>query len=237
MSSRSVHTLHGSEATLPGARREILSICHELHERGWVGNHDGNLSLRLAGERFLLTPTALSKRVIQLTDLIVVDRSGRVLQGGRRPFSEFRMHQAVYEQRADAKAVVHAHPPSATGLSVAGHEVQTQMIAEAVVSLGDRVPLLPYFFPNSADMLAGIRDLAESYDVITMANHGVLGWGDDLEQAFLRVELVEHLARIQIQAIAAGGVNTIREADVKRLLEKRAKAGLGPDGRRLRGRG
>ena len=122
-------------------------------------------------------------------------------------------------------------------MAVAGVEVDPRIIAEAVVSLGDKVPLSAYHFPGSADQLAELRELAKSYDVITMRNHGVLGWGDDLEQAFLRVELVEHLAKITLDALRAGGASTIPDSDVQRLMQKRAKAGLGPEGRRLRGKG
>jgi len=236
VSSRAVHTLHGREQNLGVLRRELLAITHELHARGWVANHDGNVSVRISGDRFLITPTALSKRVIDEADLLIVDRTGRVLRGGRRPFSEFKLHVAAYEARPDVRAVVHAHPPSATGAAVAGVEVRSTMIAEAVVSLGDKVPLLPYRFPGSADQLAEVREAAGSFDVLTMANHGVIGWGDDLEQAFLRVELVEHLARIQLQATAAGGPRHVPAVDVARLMAKRTAAGLGPEGRRKRGR-
>ena len=236
MSSRSVHTLHGREQHLVVARRELVAISRELHAREWVANHDGNVSLRLGGGRFLITPTALSKRVIDEADLLIVDHTGRVLQGGRRPFSEFKLHVAVYEQRADVRAAVPAHPPSATGLAVAGVPVEPRMLAEAVVSLGDAVPLLPYRFPGSADQLADLRQAAQTYDAVTQGNHGVLAWGDDLEQAFLRAELVEHLRRVQLQALAAGGVRTVPDADVERLLDGRAKAGLGPEGRRRLGK-
>lgn len=232
--SQAIHRRHTGENHLPGLRRELLAISHELHERGWVANHDGNVTLRLPGQRWLATPTALSKRVLTEADLIVLDGGGRVLQGGRRPFSEFRIHRVVYEVRPDVMAVVHAHPPSATALSVIGQPVEPRLIAEAIVSLGDRVPLAAYQFPNSADMLAELRKLADDCDVITMANHGLLAWGDDLEQAFLRAELVEHLATIQLRAMQAGQPRLVPQVDVQRLLDKRAAAGLGPAARRLR---
>ena len=234
MSSGAVHKLQGADASLPVTRREVLAIAHQLHQRGWVANHDGNISVRLPGKRWLLTPTAISKRVLVENDLIVVDADGRVLQGGRRPFSEFKMHMAIYDARPDVRAVVHCHAPSATALSVLAVEVDPQLIAEAVVSLGDRVPMARYHFPNSADALAELRQLAQNHDVVTMQNHGLLGWGDDLEQAFLRSELVEHLATIQQRALLAGKPQRIPKADVARLLEKRASAGLGAEGRRRR---
>ncbi len=215
------------------ARGELLAISHQLHSRGWVANHDGNVTVRLPGRRWLATPTALSKRILNESDLIVLDGEGRVLQGGRKAFSEFRMHRAIYDARADAMAVVHAHPPSATALAVVGQPVQTRLIAEAVVSLGDAVPLVGYHFPNSAELLAELRQLAETFDVVTMANHGLLSWGDDLEQAFLRAELVEHLAAIQLRATQAGHMHLVPDADVRRLLDKRTAAGLGAEARRL----
>lgn len=231
-----IHQLHGRGASFPVRKRALLDIAHSLHSAGWVANHDGNVSARLEAGRFLITPTALSKRVLDETDPIVVDRTGRVLQGGRRTFSEFKMHVAVYEARPDVKAVVHAHPPSATALAVMGVEVEPRMMAEPVVSIGARVPMVPYGFPNSAELIASLRSHAERFDVVTLEHHGVLAWGDDLEQAFLRLELVEHLAQIQLRALQLGAVRTIPDRDVERLLEKRAAAGLGPVGRARKGR-
>ena len=236
MSGQATHLLHGRDVSFPVLKRGLLEIAHSLHSAGWVANHDGNVSARLDAGRFLMTPTALSKRVLDERDPIVVDRSGRVLQGGRRPFSEFKMHLAVYDARPDVRAVVHAHPPCATALAVQGVEVEPKMMAEPIVSLGARVPMLPYRFPNSADQLEELRAAAVQFDVVTLGHHGALAWGDDLEQAFLRLELVEHLARIQIQALQLGPVQVLPTEDVTRLLDKRASAGLGPVGRARRGK-
>lgn len=236
MSGQATHLLHGRDVSFPVLKRGLLEIAHSLHSAGWVANHDGNVSARLDAGRFLMTPTALSKRVLDERDPIVVDRSGRVLQGGRRPFSEFKMHLAVYDARPDVRAVVHAHPPCATALAVQGVEVEPKMMAEPIVSLGARVPMLPYRFPNSADQLEELRAAAVQFDVVTLGHHGALAWGDDLEQAFLRMELVEHLARIQIQALQLGPIQVLPTEDVTRLLDKRASAGLGPVGRARRGK-
>lgn len=232
-----VHTLtrHG-DWTLVEVRRQVLGIAHELHARGWVANHDGNVTARLPSHRLLATPTAVSKRVLTDSDLIVVDRDDRVIQGGRKAFSELKLHRAVYDARPDVQAVVHTHAPNATGLAVAGLAIDPRIIAEAVVSLGDCVPLLPYAFPNSAEQVAGLRAAAESFDAVTLGNHGVFAWGDDLEQAFLRAELVEHLATIQLRAMQAGGCKLLPAADVARLLEARTKAGLGPAARAKKSR-
>ncbi len=227
-----VHTVQGSEGSLAVLRRQLLAVAHELHSRGWVANHDGNVTVRIGGDRLLATPTALSKRVLTEADLIVVDADNRVVQGGRRPFSEIALHRAVYAARDDVRAVVHTHAPSATALSVVGAAVEPRIIAEAVVSLGAEVPLIAYGFPQGADQLAALKAAAIAYDAVTLGNHGVLAWGDDLEQAFLRAELVEHLATIQLRALAVGPLRTVPAADLERLLAARTKAGLGPAARK-----
>ena len=226
-----VHRLHLGEPTLAQARRQLLAIAQELHARGWVANHDGNVTLRLPGDHLLATPTALSKRVLTESDLIVLDAKDRVLHGGRKPFSEIKMHRAIYAARPDVRAIVHTHAPNATALAVAGVAVEPKMLAESVVSLGAEIPLLPYGFPQSAEQVAQLKQAALTYDALTLGNHGVLAWGDDLEQAFLRAELVEHLAAIQLRALQIGRVTTLPLADLTRLLDARKKAGLGPEAR------
>ncbi len=227
-----VHRLHLGEPTLAQARRQLLAIAQELHARGWVANHDGNVTLRLPGEHLLATPTALSKRVLTAADLLVLAARDRVLQGGRKAFSELKLHRAVYAVRPDVRAVVHTHAPHATALAVAGIAVEPKMLAESVVSLGAVIPLLPYAFPQSVEQIGQLQAAAQTVDAVTLGNHGVLAWGDDLEQAFLRAELLEHLAAIQLRALQLGRVTTLPDADLARLLDARKKAGLGPEARK-----
>lgn len=226
-----LHLQHHGEGSLAVLRRQLLDIARELHDRGWVANHDGNVTVRLPGDRLLATPTALSKRVLQDSDLIVLDASDRVVQGGRKPFSELKLHRAIFAARSDVMAVVHCHSPSATGLAVAGLAVEPRMLGEAVVSLGAEVPLLPYGFANGPEQVAALAKAARDFDALTLENHGVLAWGVDLEQAFLRAELVEHLATIQLRALQAGRVRTVPPADLERYLQARTRAGLGPEAR------
>ena len=227
-----IHAPHHGDGSLAVLRRQMLEIARELHSRGWVANHDGNVTVRLPGDRLLATPTALSKRVLLDADLIVLDGADRVVQGGRRPFSELKLHRAIFAARPDIQAVVHCHSPCATGLSVAGVAVEPRMLGEACVSLGAEVPLLPYGFSNGPEQVAALAKAALDFDAVTLENHGVLAWGVDLEQAFLRAELVEHLATIQLRAIQAGRVRTVPAPDLERYLQARTRAGLGPEARR-----
>ncbi len=210
---------------------DMACYSQALHERGWVANHDGNLSARLGEGRILATPTSVSKKSIGRRELIVVDSKGKLLSGRGKPFSELVLHLFVLRERPDVEAVIHSHAPQATALAIAGQAVQTTFMPEAVVSLGDSVPLIPYAPPKSVESTTYIRPFVQAVDAVTMENHGVLTWGPDLETAYLRMELVEHLAHMQILALQAGKLQTIPDADVKKLLAARTNAGLGLEGR------
>ena len=212
-------------------RATLVEYSHRLAERGWVANHDGNITQRLDDGHFLATPTSTAKARVSLADLLVVDaQGGKIGTAGGKPFSESSLHLAVYSARPDVRAVVHAHPPTATGFAVAGVGLDVPFLAEAVVSIGPGIPTVPFAEPGASAAAALGPYLAE-HDAVLLGNHGVLTWGVDLEQAYLRMELVEHLARIALVARQLGGVNALPASVLPTLAEARAKAGLGPRGR------
>jgi L-fuculose-phosphate aldolase len=207
------------------ALRDALAvIAVRLHARGWVANHDGNVTARLHAGRILATPTATSKAAVTAAGLLVVDDDGNKLAGDGKPFSELGLHLTVFKNRPDVQAVVHAHPPAATGLSCAGSPLlERPFIAEAVVSLGPAIPTVPFAAPGAA-ACAALAPLVREHDAVLLANHGVFAWGGDLEQAYLRLELVEHLAQIALHAERAGGVKPLPESVMGSLLEARRRA-------------
>ena len=208
-------------------RQEMVRYSRRLHAAGWVANHDGNLSARLRPGRFLCTPTATSKAEVDLATLLEVDDGGKRVAGISKPFGEIGLHLTVYRNRAEVAAVIHAHPPHATALACSGANlIERPFIAEAVVSLGAWIPRVPFAAPGPAacEALAGV---VGKVDAALLGGHGVIAWGATLEQAYLRMELVEHLARIAVLAQAVGGVKALPEGAMAALLEARAKAGLG----------
>jgi L-fuculose-phosphate aldolase len=218
-------------------QQSVARFSKRLHEAGWVANHDGNVSVRLLDhERFMATPTALSKRDVEPHDVLTVDVEGKVLGGRRRLFSEWHLHAACYKARPDVRAVLHAHPPSATAFGLARRPLGVPALPEMLVSLGANVPLLPYALPKSLQQDAALmRALDEGdADAVLLAGNGALVVGQDLEQAYLRLELVEHYARMLVAAAVLGGVEPLPSADVEKLLEARARAGLGKRGRASR---
>jgi L-fuculose-phosphate aldolase len=206
-------------------RAQVAEASRLLHQFGWVANHDGNVTAR-DGARYLATPTATSKRLIQERDVIELDTKGQVVGSGR-VFGEIGLHLVVYERRPDVGCVIHAHPPYATAIaSSRQHPIERPFIAEALVSLGPKIPKIAYAQPGDTAR-AALAPWCELVDAALLANHGVMAWGANAEQALLRLELVEHLAKIAIAAIPLGGIEPLPEASIQPLLAARAKAGIG----------
>ena len=206
---------------------EVVEYSKRLATRGWVANHDGNITVRMDEDLYLATPTAFAKAQVERESLLYVNGRAEKVSGRTRPFSELNLHLFAYRARPDIATVIHAHPVHSCAFAVRGEPVLSTMLAESVVSLGAEIPLVPYAMPKTPESTQVLGDALRLNDVVIMENHGVLAVGPDLETAYLRLELVEHLATIQFKAIQLGGARTIPQADIEALLEARNKAGLG----------
>lgn len=206
-------------------RGQVAETARLLHRAGWCANHDGNVSAR-DGSRIVATPTATSKRLVSERELIEVNAKGEVVGAGR-VFGEIGLHTVVYDRRPDVGAVIHAHPPYATAIGASRqHPIERPFIAEALVSLGPLIPKLAYAQPGAAAR-AALAPWCELVDAAILGNHGVIAWGADCETALLRLELVEHLAKIAIAAAPIGGVEPLPDSAIQPLLAARAKANIG----------
>jgi L-fuculose-phosphate aldolase len=206
------------------ARREVSEYSLMLHDAGWVANHDGNVSL-LDGSRFYVTPTAVSKRVCDADSIVECDLDGKPIGKGRPP-SEVALHAAAYRARPDVRAVIHAHPPHASAFALAGRTVEPVAMPEVVVSLGDRIPLVALFVPKDPGAGPAVAEALAIADVALMAGNGAIAVGPDLETAYLRMEVLEHYAKMLSIARDVGGVSPLPDAVLKKCLELRKAAGL-----------
>ena len=212
-------------------RQQLSAISVTIWERGWVANHDGNLSTRLPRKRLMCTPTAVSKREILPNHMLVLDETGKHMSGKGKPFSEINLHLAFYHARADVGAVLHAHPPTATALGVSGvAALERPFLPEAVVSIGPMVPTVPLAMPGT-EAVQALAPYLDEFDALLLAGNGVITAGKDMEMAFLRMELVEHMAKIALAAHQLGGPSSLPPRFLGALLAARARAGLGPEAR------
>lgn len=222
------------QTTVPELKREVARIARLLHAKGFVANHEGNVTARLPDGRILATPTAVSKGDVYDKDILLLDRFGRQIQGTRKPFSELKMHLCVYRMREDVMAVVHAHPPTATAFAAVGIPVEAFFLPEFVVSMGGKVPVVPFALPGSEALNHALEPYIEEFDTVLLQNHGVLAWAHDVSTAYLRIEHCEEAAMVLLAARQLGAPREIPPEMVSRLLEARTRAGLGPEGRSLR---
>lgn len=206
-------------------RRDICLVGRWIHERGFVAATDGNISVRLDPQRVLTSPTGISKGMMLPDDLVITDMEGRKLSGRRNPSSELAMHLLIYRRRPDVNAVVHAHPPVATGYAAAGIPLNKALISEVVLALGC-IPVARYGTPGTPELTEALEPYVTSYDAILMANHGVVTCGADMLSAFFRMETTEHFARVSLVTELLGKQVLLSSADVEKLLAARARYGL-----------
>jgi L-fuculose-phosphate aldolase len=206
----------------PMARTTLVQISRRLHAAGWVANHDGNASLRVGKDRFLITPTATSKLEVTESSLVLIDGAGKVIEGTRKAPGEAELHLAAYRARPDVAAVLHAHPPAATAFGTAGVPLEPIPLPEAVVSLG-RVTLQPLALPKSPQATEAVARGASEGEAMLLSGNGVLTVGPDLHLCYLRMELVEHLAKILHLARALGGAQPLPDEAQAALLAQHRK--------------
>ena len=208
-------------------RQQIIAVAQKMYERDFISGVAGNISVRLSPDRILLTPAGASKADLLPADLLVVDLQGNCVDGDAscRPSSELPMHLEVYRQRTDIGAVVHAHPITCVAMSLVGMSLAPPYIPEALVLLGP-IATAPYATPSSTENRDAIAGLIHNHDAIILAHHGTLTVGRDLDEAYGRLEVLEHTARTVALAHQLGTPKQLAENAVQKLLDYRERMGL-----------
>ena len=212
-------------------REQICLIGRLMYQNGTIDGTSGNISARLGENRVLCTPSGLAKGFMSPDQLIVVDldghRVGRATPANAdlRPTSEVLMHLECYRQREDIGGVVHAHPPTAVALTVTGTGFDDCVIPEAIVILGV-IPTTPYATPASAENRDAIRNLIREHDAIMLAYHGSLTVASSVWEAYMRLESLEHTAKIMHMAHQLGRVVPLPPNQIDKLIEQRRKLGF-----------
>jgi len=207
------------------ARADIVEVGRRLWQRGFVASNDGNISVRLDERRLITTPKNVSKGFMTPEMMVVTDLDGRKIAGERDPSSELKMHLEVYRNRPDARAVVHAHPPTATGFAVAGIPLDRAVLAEVITTLGS-IPIAEYATPSTQELPNAVRKYVKAHDGLLLANHGALAIAGDVMSAYYRMETIEHFARISLVAHTLGRENLLSRDEVERLQGLRGMYGI-----------
>jgi L-fuculose-phosphate aldolase len=196
--------------------RQIAECSRALYDAGLIAGADGNIAVRNGLDRALVTPSGVLKSGLAAEDIVEVDFSGKRLRGHRKPSSELDMHLRILRRRPDVGAVVHAHPPVTTGFGVAGLAFDDCVLPELVYQMG-HVPLVPYGTPGTPDLGEVVEPYITKYDALILANHGAVTFGATLDDARIRMESLEHAAKIILTARVLGNVNQLAPEQVEHL--------------------
>lgn len=208
------------------AKKAIIDIGQRMYMRGFVAANDGNISVRTGDNEVWATPTGVSKGFMKKKMLVKVDLDGNVLEGTYKASSELKMHLRAYRENQDIRAVCHAHPPICTCFAIAGIPLNTPVLAEAIITLGD-VPIAPYAELGSEDVPEVIAPYCHTHNGILLANHGVVTWAEDIYGAYYRLESMEYYANILlITEKILGKQNLLTDEQIGELLAMREKFGI-----------
>jgi len=206
------------------ARRMAL-CCRQLAAQGLIAGRDGNLSVRLGPERVLVTPSGHIKSLVTPGDMVEVDLSGKPRRrSSRKPTSELELHLRILRHRPDVRAVVHAHPPAATGFAVAGETIPGNLLPELIFVVG-AVALVPYGMSGTRELGDQVVPYLDTHNALLLANHGAVTMGCTLDEAWIRMESLEHCARIILAARQIGQPQSLSVAAFRALEQQREKDG------------
>jgi len=211
-----------NELQLRGA---LCEVGRRLWQRNLIGGAEGNISCRLSPRQLLITPSGVSKGHLKPNELLIIDLKGELIKGEGKVSSEYRLHTAIYAGRPDCQAVVHAHPPVATGFALAGEDIPDNLLPESAVVLGS-VATVPFAMPGTDEMSEAIAPLVEDHKTFLLANHGAAAMGSDLYDACYRMETLERVATVILHAKTIGGARPLPNTAFDYLLQNALNGSL-----------
>jgi L-fuculose-phosphate aldolase len=206
-------------------KQQICDIGRRIYERGFVAANSGNISCRLTDNDVLCTPTMISKGFMKPDDLCVIDMTGKQLAGTRKRSSEALMHLEIYKARPDIEGVVHCHPPHATAFAIVGEPIPQAVMPEVEVMLGE-VPITKYENPGSQKFAETVLPFVAKTDIILLANHGAVSYGESVERAYWLTEILDQYCRILLATRQLGPLRYLPTDKVAELLAEKKKMGF-----------
>lgn len=206
-------------------KQDICEIGRRLYEKGFAAANDGNITVRISDNEVLCTPTMHSKGFLKPDDISTIDMTGKQISGRKKRSSEALLHLEIYKQRPEIKSVVHCHPPHATAFAVAREPIPQCVLPEVEVFLGD-VPITKYETPGGQAFADTIIPFVEKSNVIILANHGTVSFGEDVEKAYWWTEILDAYCRILMLSRQLGRVNYLDQNQSQELLDLKDKWGF-----------
>lgn len=213
------------------AKEMILDIGRRMYLKDFVAANDGNITIKVAEDRIWATPTGVSKGFLHPEQLVLIDSQGNIIEGNCKPSFEIKMHLRVYKENETVGAVVHAHPPVATSFATANIKLDLAILPDTIVTLGE-VPVAPYALTGTEEVAESVAPFCKTHNAVLLANHGALSWGKDIQEAFYRMESLEHYAKIiLISKYLIKQCNLLTDSQIEDLVKIRESFGTFSGGR------
>ena len=208
-------------------KSSMIEVSKLMHSKGFVCATDGNISIKVGKDRYLITPSGINKAFLKPADLIVIDEKAKVISGNKKykPSTEWRMHLKAYKMRPDINAVIHAHPPYVTAYTIADVKLPADILPETILTMGN-IPITSYSTPTSPDNADIIEEHIKSYDAVVLKRHGVITVGKDIYSAYNKLEKLEHTAITAVVAKMIGEPLPLPKEEVEKLLAMGAQMGF-----------
>ncbi|MCX6111898.1 MAG: class II aldolase/adducin family protein [Proteobacteria bacterium] len=208
-------------------KNDIVKVCKMMHSKGFICATDGNVSVKLSKNAYLITRSGINKGFMCEDDIILINDEGKVIEGGKdyNVSTEWRMHLKAYEIREDINAVIHAHPPYITAYTIAGLEIPSTILPEIVLTMGN-IPVTRYSIPTSPENAQLIEQYIAKYNAIVLSHHGTLTVGKDVFSAYNKLEQLEYTATAGIAATILGGCNSLPSNEIEKLFKMGKEMGL-----------
>lgn len=200
-------------------KRQLVEVARLMYNKNMVNTFEGNISV-IEDDKIYITPSKVCKGLLTEEMVPVCDRNGSLLEGTYKPSSEIKLHLPVYRGREDVRSVVHAHSPYATAFAIANKPIESKAYPELIVLFG-KIPLAAYGTPSTDEIYADVRNYIKDYDVILLANHGIMALGKDPFDAFFKLEAAESIAKAIFLAQQLGGEKNLPENKLQELYDMR----------------
>jgi L-fuculose-phosphate aldolase len=198
-------------------KRKLVEICRKVYEKGFVSATDGNISAVTQDNTFLITRSGISKGEVTEEDILEIDAAGNIINGKGKLSTEFKIHLFAYSRRPEINAVVHCHPVYATAFAAVGEDLTKHIFPEVILTLG-KIPLCKYETPSTDGLALSMEPYIDFAWAFLLQNHGAVTLGKDLDDAYYKMEKLEHTARTIFAARVLGGEQELSFEKVKELL-------------------
>lgn len=200
-------------------KNELIEYGKLAGAKNFTPGFSGNLSAR-CGNEILITATGTANGYLSEDDFALIDFEGSIIEGNKKPSSEKMLHVEFYKLREDINYIFHVHSPYLTAFSAAGKALDKNILAEIVYCF-DYIPLAEYALPGSKELVENTSKFFKDFDVVLMANHGVIVGGKDVKDAYLKLELCEAYAQTVLFSNLLGGAKMLPSEEVKKIYSLR----------------